>query len=161
MSNSTATTPAVVVGVDGSEGSKAALRWAARQAELTGAPLRAVFAWQFPNDYGLGAISGVETVLPTTGNVNSAARKALEQVVADVLGPDRSAAVTVAVVDEPAAAVLLAAAKGAALLVVGSSGHGELVGMVLGSVSAHCVTHATCPVVVVPATGHRGKQGAS
>jgi len=49
--------------------------------------------------------------------------------------------------------VLLAAAAGAELLVVGSRGHGGFAGMLLGSVSQHCVQHAACPVVVIRTTG--------
>jgi len=49
------------------------------------------------------------------------------------------------------AQVLLEAARGAQMLVVGSRGHGTLAGMLLGSVSQHCVQHAPCPVLVVPA----------
>jgi len=57
------------------------------------------------------------------------------------------------VVEGHAAPVLLEAARGASLLVVGSRGHGEFTGMLLGSVSEHCVTHARCPVVVVRDVG--------
>lgn len=49
-----------------------------------------------------------------------------------------------------AAWVLLQAATGAQLLAVGRRGHGAFPGMLLGSVSEHCVQHATCPVVVAP-----------
>lgn len=53
------------------------------------------------------------------------------------------------VVQGPPPVVLVDASRRARLLVVGSRGHGELAGMVIGSVSQHCVTHAHCPVVVV------------
>jgi nucleotide-binding universal stress UspA family protein len=50
-----------------------------------------------------------------------------------------------------AAEVLLRIAKDADLLVVGSRGHGGFSGLRLGSVSSHCIHHAVCPIVVVPA----------
>jgi nucleotide-binding universal stress UspA family protein len=54
-----------------------------------------------------------------------------------------------------APAILLRAAEGADLLVVGSRGHGAFAGMLLGSVSQHCVHHASCPVVVVRHAHHQ------
>jgi nucleotide-binding universal stress UspA family protein len=54
------------------------------------------------------------------------------------------------VLDETIAEALLHAAAGAGLLVVGSRRHGTFAGIMLGSVSQHCVQHAPCPVVVVP-----------
>jgi nucleotide-binding universal stress UspA family protein len=67
----------------------------------------------------------------------------------DEIRPDVQ--VVTRVVQGNPAQVLLDAAAGAQMLVLGSRGHGTLAGMLLGSVSQHCVQHAPCPVVVVPA----------
>lgn len=135
-------TSVIVVGVDGSEPSKDALRWAARQAELTGARLRAVAAWRQPLGYGIPVdYSDVDL----EGNT----RKGLEQTIEEVLGGPRTVEVITRVVQGHAHQVLVDEAKGAGLLVVGSHGHGTFTGMLLGSVSQFCVQHATCPVLVV------------
>jgi nucleotide-binding universal stress UspA family protein len=133
----------IVVGVDGSKASKDALRWALRQAELTGATLRAVTSWHLPNFYGAGMIP-----FPAEYDPETDARKMLSDVLSEVAG-DGAAAVETLVVEGPPALELLEAAKGAGLLVVGSRGHGAFAGMLLGSVSEHCVSYAQCPVVVV------------
>ncbi|MET0415328.1 MAG: universal stress protein, partial [Actinoplanes sp.] len=79
------------------------------------------------------------------------AEKSLNETVAQVLSAeDNPVAITTRVIDGPAAPVLLAAGKGAELLVLGSRGHGAFAGMLLGSVSQHCVQHAPCPTVVIP-----------
>ena len=129
----------IVVGVDGSAASRDALRWAQWQAELTGAPLEVVTAWSYPTSYGFPVIADVDW--------EQGARTVLDEAVDEALGPQ--ADVTRRVVEGHAARVLVEAADGADLLVVGSRGHGGFTGMLLGSVSEHVVTHASCPVVVV------------
>lgn len=129
----------VVVGIDGSESSKDALRWAVRQAEMTGAELVAVTAWHLPEmyayvsrDYDVDAADLVDCVLK------------------EVLDPSLTVQVTPRVVEGRAASVLIDASKDADVLVLGTRGHGGFAGLLLGSVSQHCVHHAACPVVVVP-----------
>jgi nucleotide-binding universal stress UspA family protein len=141
-----ATTPGgtIVVGVDGSESSKDALRWAARQAELTGAGLHVVSSWHIP-----AVAYNAMTPMPTGLDFAGATREAMDDAITEVLGPERSVKVVRYVVEGPPALELLKAAQGAELLVVGSRGHGAFAGMLLGSVSEHCVSHATCPVLVV------------
>jgi nucleotide-binding universal stress UspA family protein len=134
----------IVVGVDGSEASKDALAWAARQARITGGRLEAVMAWHIPGfAYGPGMLA------PTSYDFAPAAKTTLEETVDKVLGEGPDVAVRRVVVEGPPALRLLEAAAGADLLVVGSRGHGAFAGMLLGSVSEHCVAHASCPVVVV------------
>lgn len=134
----------VVVGVDGSDASKDALRWAARQAELTGASLLAVMTWHRPV-----APYGVAVPLLVDMDLKSDSQHALDRVITETLGEGSAVAVSATVVEGQPALQLLEAAKTAELLVVGSRGHGAFTGMLLGSVSEHCVAHSPCPIVVV------------
>ncbi|MEU7905697.1 universal stress protein [Actinoplanes sp. NPDC049118] len=139
----------IVVGVDSSHGSRAALRWALGQARLTGATIEAVAAWQQPAtyEYSYGAVP-----YPSPGDsIAAVTEKVLTETVADVVGTgDQPVDVRIKVAHGPAAQILLEAAAGAELLVVGSRGHGAFAGMLLGSVSQHCIQHAPCPVIVIP-----------
>lgn len=137
----------IVVGVDGSPHSVAALRWALRQAVLTGAPVEAVACWHAPAMVGAYApVAYVDIDLSEpTGDV---ARAALADAVAATPGAT-DVTVDVRVAQGYPAMLLLEAAEGADLLVVGSRGHGELSGMLLGSVGLHCATHAPCPVLIL------------
>lgn len=132
----------VVVGADGSDSSVAAVRWAARQAQLAGADLRVVHAWRMPYEYGM-------PVDFSDADFEAQARACVKETIDKALGDDRRVPVSEAAVHGPAAAVLIEAAQHADLLVVGSHGHGAFAGMLLGSVSQHCIQHAKCPVVVV------------
>jgi nucleotide-binding universal stress UspA family protein len=144
MSDVSSESPVMVVGVDGSDASKEALAWAAGQAKLTGAHLRAITCWRVPNAfYGGGVPGAVER------DLQGDSQRALEAIVADVLGGDHPAQLSATAVEGHAAPVLIEAAKGAELLVVGSRGRGAFAGMLLGSVSDYCVSHSPCPVVVV------------
>jgi nucleotide-binding universal stress UspA family protein len=136
----------IVVGVDSSPGSRTALRWALAQARMTGATVEVVTAWQNPVVYDGWVPAG-----PDSASLAAVAEKVLTETVADVVGTqDRPVDVRPAVAEGPAAQVLLTAAEGAELLVVGSRGRGAFAGMLLGSVSQHCVQHAPCAVVVIP-----------
>ena len=131
----------IVVGLDGSPSSLDALTWAVRQAGFTGAELEAVIAWESPILYG---------VYPMSDDVDwrEIAQQTIDAALREALGEDR-AKVCATVIEGHPAKVLLDAAVGAELLVVGNRGHGGFAQMLLGSVSAHVVTHATCPVLVV------------
>jgi nucleotide-binding universal stress UspA family protein len=133
----------IVVGVDGSLPSERAVRWALEQAELTGARVDAVHAWQVP--VGDGWVR--------TGDVVDVLTKAGEQVVADAVAAATDehpgAVVVTRVVEGLPAAVLLDAAEGADLLVLGCHGQGGFTGALLDSVTQRCVQHARCPVVIV------------
>ena len=131
-------TPLIVVGVDGSAGSQEALRWAVAQAELSGAAVRAIRAWQLPESYSAAS-----------RDYEADARRELQIAIEEALGPDQRSRVTTLEVAGRPGHVLVDASHHAQLLVVGSHGHGDLVGRLLGSVSEHCVHHASCPVVVV------------
>ncbi|MEO6956103.1 MAG: universal stress protein [Antricoccus sp.] len=132
----------VVVGVDGSESSKHALRWAQFMAHATASNLEVVAAWQPYTGYGWAA-------LPSDWNPDQDAEVALTATVDEVLGKERPADLTLIVRGGSAAEILLEASVGARMLVVGSRGHGGFAGLLLGSVSAVCTAHATCPVLVL------------
>jgi nucleotide-binding universal stress UspA family protein len=132
----------VVVGVDGSAGAKAALRWALAEARLRNLPVRAVHAWP------LGYIGGNVKGYPYWGG-HRAAEDLLERAIADVGTEAEGVEIERQVAQGPAAEVLVQAASPDDLLVVGSRGHGGFTGLLLGSVSQQCVHHAGCPVVVV------------
>lgn len=136
----------IVVGIDGSQPSKAALRWALRQARLTGATVDAVIAWDFPATYGW------QMAPLQTDDIETAATKTIEATINDVVGSEPGVPVHPHVTRGHAAQVLLDAADDAELIVVGNRGHGGFAGALLGSVSQHCVQHAPCPVVVVRGT---------
>jgi nucleotide-binding universal stress UspA family protein len=133
----------IVVGVDGSDSSRRALRWAADQAKLTGAELTVVTTWEYPPTLGWAP------PYPSDFDPNTDAEKAVGETVKAVLGADPGVVVHMTVTEGHPAFVLTAAARGAELLVVGSRGHGAFAGMLLGSVSEYCAAHAPCPVVVV------------
>jgi nucleotide-binding universal stress UspA family protein len=142
----------IVVGIDGSEDSKDALRWAARQAELTATPVTAVMAWQLPVTFGtvwqMPATYGRSHDLSQV-DFSADAKKTLDAALEEVLGAGAHVPLTPQLVNGHPAPVLIEASRHAALLVVGRSGHGGFAGMLIGSVSQHCVSHAACPVVVV------------
>jgi nucleotide-binding universal stress UspA family protein len=149
----TTTRRPIVVGVDGSESSLAAIRWAVRQAKLTGAPLEIVSAWEWPVGY-----SGWETPVPPDYDPADETRRQLDKAVNAVLTPSDAIEVRRSVIEGHPAPVLEALSKIADLVVVGTQGHREFVGMLLGSVSEHCVTHCHCPVVVTRGTGRHAQQ---
>ena len=139
--------PHVVVGVDSSAESVAALSWAARYATATGATVRAVLAWHYPTVAGMPP-TGL-TSAPVSEEVEQRVRIDLAEAVAKVYPkPEPNQVEAVMRYGHPAE-VLIDESASADLLVVGSHGHGAFTGMLVGSVSIHCVTSAHCPVVVV------------
>jgi nucleotide-binding universal stress UspA family protein len=144
----------VVVGVDGSAESVAALAWAARYGSASGARVRALLAWHYPGAVGGPPIEKApESVHAQT---EQQMRATLDEAVAKACPGEAPAGVETSIVYGHPAQVLIDASKEADLLVVGSRGHGAWHGMLVGSVSIHCVTGASCPVVVVRGSdGHR------
>ncbi|MEU4422990.1 universal stress protein [Actinoplanes sp. NPDC024001] len=133
----------IIIGVDGTDMSTAALRWAAREAEHRGVPLRIVHVldWDWnSNRYDFGG-TRFETARRLAERVPaSAARTALD--VAPGIGIE-----TDVLIGNPAARLI--DIEDADLLVVGHRGRGGFAGLLLGSVSQRAATHASCPVVVV------------
>ena len=143
----------IVAGVDGSPSSMSALRWAIRQAALTGATVDAVMAWHYP--VAAGGYGWAPTGMEGTFDFRDNAEKTIADAISSAVAPGTDVPVRARVVEGIPAQVLLDAADGADLLVVGSRGHGGFTEALLGSVSQHCVHHAHCPVVVI-----RGKEQA-
>lgn len=113
------------------------------------ASLRAVMTWSRPMaPYGVGAPLLVDM------DLGSDTKRALGDVLVETLGGNLAVEVSAIVVEGHTAVELLKAAQTAELLVVGSRGHGAFAGMLLGSVSEDCVSHSSCPVVVVRHTDH-------
>ena len=143
------------MGVDGSDASQEALRWAAEEARLRSAPLVAVHAWSFvpPQPIGdPGMLAMPAGDLPgQLGAESDAARIALDVAVEDVLGAD--AGVERKLVEGDAGEALVAESGSAQLVVVGSHGRSGFKAALLGSVSRHVANHAACPVVVVKTSG--------
>jgi len=136
----------IVVGVDGFESSKAALRWAIRQAKLTGAVVEAVIAWHIP--VGTGWIP-----TPDMPDYQEDAFTVLAEAITEMCTVDPDVQVCPRVLEGRAGQVLVEEADGADLLVVGSEGHRGLAEALLGSVGQYCANNASCPVVIM-----RGKR---
>lgn len=146
----------IVVGVDGSDPSVAALRWAAEEAVLREAKLLAVHAWSYVPPAPIAEPGMIP--LPASDLVGQldaergAAQAELEATIDDAFPSGRPVEIEERLVEESAGEALVAAGADAELLVVGSSGRGALASALLGSVSRHVVSHAHCPVVVVKAS---------
>jgi nucleotide-binding universal stress UspA family protein len=132
--------PVIVVGVDGSAGSRDAVRWAAEQARLTGAELRTVATWRWPN---------YVTRIPPGADPGADTLSTLQEVIAEIRTAFPDVPVSEHVVEGPGGPALLSQATDAALLVVGARGRAAYPGMLLGSVAEYCVRNGPCPVVVV------------
>lgn len=135
--------PRVVVGVDASPASQAALAWALDEARLRRTALHVVHAWQFPFE-----TAGAAGMLPGGGEMKLWAEEVIDDALAAVDVGDDVTVLREAVIG-PATAVLLEACRGASLLVVGTRGHSRLTGLFLGSASQYLAVHAPCPVLVV------------
>ncbi|MCE3556083.1 universal stress protein [Pseudonocardia sp. RS11V-5] len=134
----------IVVGVDGSPGSLAALRRAVREASGRRLAVHAVTAWDFPVESTFADTATVGEVHPLV-----AAEGILVSALVDTgVAADDETVMTALIKGHPAE-VLMQIAEGADLLVVGSRGHGTIFGALLGSVSHYVAAHAACPVVVI------------
>ena len=136
----------VVVGIDGSAYSKAALRFAADEAKLRRAELRVVTAWEVPRSV-YPAVYYLPLLDPET--VAEYARQQAQLEIDEILGPDGYELLALVVREGTAPDVLLDEARDATMLVLGSRGHGGFKGILLGSVSQHLAAHAPCPITIV------------
>jgi nucleotide-binding universal stress UspA family protein len=141
-------TDRIVVGIDGSQSSRAALRWAAGEARAHQASITVITAYRLPLAFA-GTSADPASVAPDE-------QQRAEAIQAEMLAEAESVlegleVTTVIRAGEGPGHAVVAAAEGADLLVVGAFGLGGISGFTIGSVSHYCVGHATCPVVVVPA----------
>jgi nucleotide-binding universal stress UspA family protein len=140
----------IVVGVEGSPGSRAALRWSIEEARLRSGIVEVVTAY-LPTyvpaapDFGYVPLDPVDLV--------DEVRKMQDEIVATVTDHVDVAGVRIEqrLLKGRSADTLIAAAEGADMLVVGNRGRGGFRGLLLGSVSQQIAHHATCPVVIVRA----------
>jgi len=139
-------TPPIVVGIDGSSQSLAALRWALREGAQSGAPVHVVHCWQPQNltEYALVAPHSFARASACMLDNEIAAALAEMQVKPEVQ--------PISIHGRPATA-LLNVADGAAMLVLGDHVRTDLQDIVFGHVIRSCEKHAACPVVVVNAQG--------
>jgi nucleotide-binding universal stress UspA family protein len=142
----------IIVGVDGSESSIAALRRAAEVAAAFNAPLEAITTWQYP--------AMLDGYYPTDWSPRDDAEKILATAVDQAFPGESPREVTQTVLEGLPARVLIEQSAHASMLVLGSRGHGGFVGLLLGSVSAACAEHAHCPVLIMHAPRRTGAPSA-
>jgi nucleotide-binding universal stress UspA family protein len=144
----------IVVGVDGSACALAALRWSLEEARRRGADLELVTSWHAPY---MAEASGYGLIYLSPEELTADARVVQDQAL-DHLAPEVAAAreagcrIDSRLLEGPPGPVLVTESKGAEMLVVGQRGHAALTRLLLGSVSRHVTAHASCPVMVIPAT---------
>jgi len=136
----------IVVGVDGSPGSRKALAWAAAEAADHGADLSVVNVWEHTLLPPAGSVSVSEHYVPEPSQRTT---DELVRVIKEELGDDPPVQIQAQVKEGRPAKVLIDESAAADLLVVGQRGHGGFAGLVLGSVSQHVAAYAKCAVTVV------------
>jgi nucleotide-binding universal stress UspA family protein len=143
-------TKPIVVGIDGSPYSRAALRWALDEGARRDCAVQAItIAHAAPiTTAGRPGSAGVMALPSSAPDQKYLLR--LERTVRDVLGEHDDPRLTAELLQGSPPEALCAASGDAQLLVLGSHGHGRLLDAVLGSVAQYCVRHAVCPVVVIP-----------
>jgi nucleotide-binding universal stress UspA family protein len=143
----------IIAGVDGSPFSAAALRWALADAARRHCPVIALMTWHAD----LTILAGRPTMVGLPPLLHSTPDAAFQQLLDGTVrhalaGHDGPAVpVTTRLVQGSAADCLVAASPEANLLVLGSHGHGRMFNAIMGSVAQHCIRHAACPVLIVPA----------
>jgi nucleotide-binding universal stress UspA family protein len=140
-------TPVVVVGVDGSDNSSDAVRWAMGQATLIGGSLRAVATWRWPT--WLIRLPPGADVRVDPARIPAETSRILTEALDEVRAEYPDVPITEHVVEGPPGPALISQSGDADLLVVGARGRAAYPGMLLGSVAEHCVRNAPCPVVVI------------
>jgi nucleotide-binding universal stress UspA family protein len=146
----------ILVGLDLSPSSRAALRWAAQQARLTGRRLLAINALPIPPNLASIGIIGMPESAIEESNIDDPHREAVSAVW-DSVQPGLGWTLEF-VLDDPRRALVARSAE-ATLLVVGTHEHVGLTRLVSGSVSRYCLSHAKCPTVIVPVDNRAASSG--
>ena len=147
----------IVVGVDGSEESRAALAWAVEEGRLRQAPVLAIHAWEVPLvPAPTGLVPPSVEVVGDLTELREDAASLVETMVREIAADAADVEIRpLTVEDKPVRALLDAAERNdAQMIVVGSRGHGGFVSLLIGSTSDQVARHATCPVVI-----HRQRRG--
>jgi nucleotide-binding universal stress UspA family protein len=142
---------AIVVGIDDSDESRDALRWAVDEARLRKIPVTALHAWEppaFPASPEIEPVAALQVDLSLITTIEEAAVRLVERVVKEVVGDDSTVEVRPLTAEGPPASILIDALGADDLIVVGSRGLGGFKSLLLGSVSQQVVSHAPCPVLV-------------
>lgn len=136
----------IVVGVDGSDGARRALRWAAAEARIHGARLEVVMVWSWTDSpHGVPGEPTWKDAPTTAHEMLKAAVEELHIDDVDLVLSEKEGVPWDALVD---------ATGSADLLVVGTRGMGRTKEILLGSTSHYCTHHSPVPVAVIPAIGH-------
>ena len=140
----------IVVGVDGSDESRAALTWAVEEGRLRQAAVLAIHAWELPVvPTPTGLVPPTVDLASDLTGLRAGAEGLVETMVRDVAAGSDVDVRPLAVEGRPANVLLDAAEENnAQMIVVGSRGHGGFVALLIGSVSEQVARHATCPVVI-------------
>ncbi len=139
-------TGTLLVGVDGSLGSAAALRWALKKANLRSASVRVVHTWELSKSFGPDVY-----MTPDIKRYRASAHDVLDECITTACeGITPLPEIAREVFDRAASRVLIVESGESELVVVGSRGHGGFIGLLLGSVATQVAHHSKCPVVVVP-----------
>jgi nucleotide-binding universal stress UspA family protein len=131
----------IVVGVDGSPHSIAALRRGAHLAAVLDLPLEVITTWDFP--------PMIDAYYTAEWKFDEDAEKTLAAALDQAFEGSPPDGLRQTVLQGPAARLLIEQSRDAYMLVIGSRGHGGFVGLLLGSVSSVCATHAHCPVLIM------------
>ncbi|MBW4095371.1 MAG: universal stress protein [Acidobacteria bacterium] len=141
----------IVVGVDGSPASILALQWAQTMGTALGATVSAVTVWHLDVAYTPYTL--------TDWDPEGLAEETLQTALTQAYGDQRPQGLSARIVRGRPAEVLIKEGESARMLVVGSRGHGGFAGLLLGSVSAACAEHASCPVLIIHGAGESPAPG--
>lgn len=137
----------IVVGVDGSEFSTAALQLAGRMADGLNAPLE-IITCLGTSDFYLASHMPTGSV-PSADELEETAKRLVDQAIERAFGVSRPSRLSRTIKFGPPAKTLVDESRNAQLLVVGRRGEGGFLSQVMGSVSGACAAHAHCPVLIV------------